>query len=506
MKAEEKSGIFAPAGCRFAGVVFQYLFFLLTAWLITSFLGQGTLGDFMLAVTILNLSGFAATVGLKYGVVRYTAVFRARGDLAAVRRTVAAASGISAGAGALLGLGLLMAARPLAGRFFHSPALEPALRVLFPAIPVLGVLTVLLGGVQGLKLIRAKVALENIAQPLLGLILVGLVLVSGRGLAPAVAAWCLSLPGAALGAGIVLRRRLKGAPPGPGGAKIAEIVAYSAPLMAVGLLYYLFTRMDIIMLGHFRSSDEVGVYGLAARLAILIPLPLEALNVILEPTVAEAGHSARLVLQELYRRHTPWVLAAGTGLFGALFFASPVLFRLFPGDFAAGWLILFILGLGQMLNLGVGSAGVFLSMTGHSRVESYNAAAMVALNFVLNLLLIPRYGGAGAAAATAAALGGINLLRLLEVKCILGILPFSRSYRRALVASLAAVAVFFVFRRAFPGLPSQGAALVALAFFAPAWLLLAGSLFLDAPAAAGLNTKIRRFIARIRPPLDRENR
>lgn len=506
MKAARKTGFFGPTGCRFAGVILQYLFFLVAAWLITGFLGQGALGDFLLAVTILNLASFAATAGLKYGVVRYTAIFRARGDQAGVRWTVVAAVGVSAGAGALLGLALLAAARPLAGGFFRSPSLAPTLRVLVPAIPVLAILTVLLGGLQGLKLIRAKVALENIAQPLLGLLLVGLALGAGGGPAAVVGAWGLSLPGAALAAWIVLRPRLEGGPPGPGGAAVGAILAYSVPLMAVGLLYYLFTRMDIIMLGHFRTSAEVGVYGLAARLAVLIPLPLEALNVILEPTVAEAGRFDRTALQALYRRHTPWVLAAGTGLMGIIFFGAPAVFSFFRGDFAPGWLVLAVLGLGQMINLGVGSAGVFLSMTGHSRVEFYNAAAMVALNFLLNLLLIPAYGAAGAAAATAVALAGINLLRLLEVKIILGINPFSRSYRRALLLALGACAVFAVFLGFFPGLPSPGIALASLAAFVSAYFLLAGSLFLDDPVVVRLNNKIRVFFGRRRPPLDRENR
>ena len=60
---------------------------------------------------------------------------------------------------------------------------------------------------------------------------------------------------------------------------------------------------------------------------------------------------------------------------------------------------------------------------------------MVILNFVLNYLLIPGYGIYGAALATAVSIAAINLLRLFEVRYLLGILPFSRRYARVLITA-----------------------------------------------------------------------
>jgi len=212
------------------------------------------------------------------------------------------------------------------------------------------------------------------------------------------------------------------------GSGFRSVLAYSLPLMGVGFLYYFFTRMDILMLGHLRNTGEVGVYGLSARLAMLIPLPLEAINVIFEPTVAEHDGCHSDNLAALYKRYTPWVLGAGLAGCLILLLGTPMILELFGKEFSGGWLILGVLAIGQIINLAVGSAGVLVSMTGHSRVVLYNCLAMVALNFILNLLLIPPYGAFGAALATTIALTGINLLRLLEVNHLLGINPFSSVY------------------------------------------------------------------------------
>ncbi|HPJ72626.1 MAG TPA: polysaccharide biosynthesis C-terminal domain-containing protein, partial [bacterium] len=165
-------------------------------------------------------------------------------------------------------------------------------------------------------------------------------------------------------------------------------------------------------------------------------------------------------------------------------------------SFSPGWGILAILGWGQLVNLGVGSAGVLLSMTGHSRVEFYNAAAMVGVNVALNLALIPVYGGAGAALATGVSLAGINLLRLIEVGAILGVVPFSSRYAGTVLCALAAAVGAGVYRACFTELPSPGAALVAVAVFAAVYLLLGSRILLDDRSLAGFNNQLRRLLGR----------
>jgi len=66
---------------------------------------------------------------------------------------------------------------------------------------------------------------------------------------------------------------------------------------------------------------------------------------------------------------------------------------------------------------------------------------VAALNIVLCLILIPRYGLTGAACSTTASLTLVNLVKLAQVRALFGINPFRLETGRALVAGLAATAL-----------------------------------------------------------------
>jgi len=164
-------GIGTNTICRLGGVGVQYIFFFLTALLVSRCLGKDSLGDFFLAVTILNIIGYSCTFGLKQGVVRYTAIYSAREDKSRLRGTIILSLSMSFVSG-VAGAFLLFYLSPwLALEIFHSPMLEPVLKIIAFAIPFLSAFNVLVSGLQGLKNIRAKVLLENIMIPGLAFLL-----------------------------------------------------------------------------------------------------------------------------------------------------------------------------------------------------------------------------------------------------------------------------------------------------------------------------------------------
>ncbi len=50
-----------------------------------------------------------------------------------------------------------------------------------------------------------------------------------------------------------------------------HLVTFSIPLMLVGILNFMMTRTDTLMLGYYKGSEVVGVYNAASPLARLIP-------------------------------------------------------------------------------------------------------------------------------------------------------------------------------------------------------------------------------------------
>lgn len=482
INAQEKilSKIGKNARFRFVGIIVQNFFFLITALLISRMLGAGSLGDFMLAIAVFQILGYASTMGMKYGTLRYVAYYNGQSDVPRIRGTILTSMVASLVLGVILG-GLLYIFAPwLTDRVFHVPALSGSFRILAFTLPAMALSMVIIASLQGLKAIKEKVWLENYIQPLGALCLAGPALICGFGLTFIIGAWAVSVFIVCLLSLLFLSKicryfwRRKGVR-----FEIKELLSYSFPLLAVGFIYFLFTRMDILMLGYFKSSSDVGIYAIAARMAIMIELPINALNAIFEPTIAEiSGRGEEKSLLNLYRTVTPWVIIFGFSIFMLLMIMAGPIMGLFGQKFLGGTMVLLILGFGQLINVGVGSAGALLNMTGHPRIVLINTVSMICLNFVLNCLLIPVYGIYGAALATAISLAAVNIFRLCEIKLILKIHPFSSEYGKAISAAVISGGLIYAGNILFVSCSAPVRSLLLLAMFCITYpLLLIGMKF-----------------------------
>lgn len=406
------------------------LFFLLLALMISRFRGAAGLGSFILAVTVFNFLGIVGGLGLKQGALRYVAFFRGKNDPGRLRSVIRTSLLIGLGFSAFLGAALIIRPEWPAILVFRKPELVPTFRILGIGLPIFTLSVILLSVVQGFKKIKLQVLAENIVRPAFALILIVILIGLGAGVNSLIGAWVFSYLLVVSLCLFWLARMLPPPAPGPrGGGEIKKLLQFSLPLLLVSVMHRLLANMDVMMLGYFSPLAAVGIYGIAARLSILIAVPLEALDVIFAPVIAEiSGRNEPEKLGKLYRVSSVWIIWAAAGTFALILILASPLMELFGRNFQAGEIALVILGLGQLTQVAVGSAGFLLAMTGHPRVILYNNAAMCVLNFFLNLYLIPRYGIPGAAIASAVSWSAINLARLAEVKIILGLHPFSRAY------------------------------------------------------------------------------
>jgi O-antigen/teichoic acid export membrane protein len=103
-----------------------------------------------------------------------------------------------------------------------------------------------------------------------------------------------------------------------------------------------------------------------------------------------------------------------TALFVA--FGAHILAGVFGPAYATGHLPFAILCLAQLGNVACGFTGLLLEMTGRERDATAGVAGGVLTNLVLNLVLIPPYGMAGAAVATAVGLLVWNMLLVVSIR------------------------------------------------------------------------------------------
>src|SRR5215469_17728887 len=176
-----------------------------------------------------------------------------------------------------------------------------------------------------------------------------------------------------------------------------EIKAFAAAAFGMGALEFLVSQGDKVLLGFYLSPALVGIYVVASTLSALIPLILQSVNQIFAPVIADLHARKRNdVLQRLFRSLTKWVLGLSFPLaFVMIALASPLL-RIFGSTFEAGWPVLVIGAVGQIVNCSVGSVGYLLLMSGNQKRLIRVQFVMGIVSLLMNITLIPVLGLVGA--------------------------------------------------------------------------------------------------------------
>lgn len=174
------------------------------------------------------------------------------------------------------------------------------------------------------------------------------------------------------------------------------------PMMLIAGMHLLLKRTDLIMLGLLMGPEAAGTYGAATRVSELSYFGLQSANAIMAPLIAELYHSDR---HSDLQRIVTWTARGGFGLYlvvtTVLVGAGTYVLALFGDAFVAGYGALVLLLGGQFANTAAGSVGLLMMMTGHEKESVKILSVAVALNVLLNYLLIPVYGLEGAGTATA---------------------------------------------------------------------------------------------------------
>lgn len=430
------------ASVVFAGRMLGRALYVLTQILLARALGPALFGLYALGWAILRLVGVFAPLGLDHGVIRFGSRF---GNTlsAGVRTTIAQAFLWSTVSGTLLGAALYASAPWLSAQFIPEGDGAYVLRILAVAVPAVVVLRVAAATTQIFQEMRFAVLAEDLAQPALQLALQVVAFAMGWGLAGALWAIVASFGISAL-LGLRFVRHLVHEGAEAPRARFAagfrpdrQLLVFSMFAAFSGLANIAISLVDRLFLGYFRSAVEVGVFQAAAQSSIVFGLVLSAFNAIFAPMIAREYHLQRMAqLEELYRVSTKWTLTLSIPIVLLLVFApAEVLTFAFGAEYAAGALPLLILTAAQVVNIGTGAVGLLLLMTGRQRSWLALTAGALALDLVLNWILVPRYGADGAALSTAAAICAMFVSGLWVVRKSLGIWPYDRRFVKPLLAA-----------------------------------------------------------------------
>jgi O-antigen/teichoic acid export membrane protein len=224
----------------------------------------------------------------------------------------------------------------------------------------------------------------------------------------------------------VLNRKLKQTvEPGPKAYRVKNWYAISLPILMVEGCYLLLTSTDILVLQQFRTPEDVAIYYATVKTLTLIAFVHFAVSAAVGHRFSEyhiGGDRKRLeaILSDSIR-WTFWGSLAAAALILAM--GRPLL-SLFGEQFAEGYHLMFILVAGLLARAAVGPVERLLNMLGQQSVCAAVYGFAFVLNLVLCIVLIPRIGVEGAAAATSTALIVESILLFCVTKCRLGLHVF----------------------------------------------------------------------------------
>ena len=469
-------------GARGAGTNFLTLAgqtsLLLFQMLGTNLFGVTTWGAYAFGLSVLDVCGRLGLAGSDKGVMIFVAARRAKGDTEGEDRALATGIRLSLVMGIALAL-IVFAGSWAIAAFYKRPAYGQSIRYLAPAIPMVALATVLLAGTIAYKNLRYNLLVKGVSEPAIRITLVAALGLTIKGLGPLAFVHVISLVAtvaiAVWGFGRVFSLKriwvsIRSAP------FDRAMVLYALPLAVGELVNSFLAQTNIFVLGKLRPIEDVGVYAACVVLANAVSFIRSAFDTVVAPVAAEAwAHGDHPRLAAYVKLMSRLVLLFAVPLAGLFLVGGPAMLALHGTDFVRGARTLSLLVLGHVVNASWGLAGWVLLASGRSKTVLANNLGSVALNIVLCLVLVPRYGMEGAAASATIAVMVLHLLQSIEAWVLARSHPLSWGFARLASLGTLVIGAQLGFNQVLGGnLYVRGFGLSiagALVFFALAWWL-----------------------------------
>jgi len=452
------------------GTALNYLVLLLVTRLLT----PEELGLFTLAQSVIAVSLIFVLLGVPKGLERFIPYLIASGERARVMHLLRSVLVVSGAAAVLVLLVLGFGAPWLAGTVFESPELEHVLRLMLFALPLLGWIEIVAASFVGLKELRYRVIIQQLALPVIKMVLAVVALSLGLGLTGWIGAYVISLAVASVMAFFLFRAHFlpKFRVPEQKTSDLKGVLSYCWPLSINNFVVVFSANVSFLLLGFFLTSSDVGVYRIFVYMVLIQSLIQMSFAQIYKPLAAGfvasgAGSDSDL----LYKRVAKWMfVGGGVAALVIVLLGQDIIAVLFPESYQVATQALVILALGRLAVAACGPQAPALEAFGNTKLSMLNALLMLSLNLGLGYLLIPSFGIVGAALASSIAVASTAVVGMLEMKLIHGLWPFGPPTLKALGAVLATAVPFWL---AMTFLDSPGIwVLIAMVVMIPAALFL----------------------------------
>ncbi len=269
---------------KIIGMTLGYIFVLI----ITRNLGAYTMGVFAISITVLEVFSVFGRIGLETALLRFTAEFSSNKRMDLIKEVYNKACKIIIPLCTVLSILIYLGAPYVAKGIFNNEHLTKSFRIISISLLPSVFLSINLESIRGLKKIKEYAFLQNIPGQLFGNLFLLTVLIFYKSqylpiITHIITTFFLSIISFFLwhrytNKDYVCRNT---------SIQIKKILKTSLPMFLSSSLFMIIGWTDTIMLGIFRSEEEVGIYNVVMKISFLTSITLYAINSIAAPKFAE---------------------------------------------------------------------------------------------------------------------------------------------------------------------------------------------------------------------------
>ncbi len=439
-------------GVTFGGKMVLSVVRLVTAIILARLLGADQYGLYRLTLSVANIAVVLAVFGLDTALLRYIAIQVGRGDERGVWGTLQIGLGLTTLLSVLTGTLLYAFAFQIADHLFGEPRIVFLLKIASLIIPFLTLSEVLVWALRGFRRMDRPAIAQFVAQPIVRLLLVlgllwtdfdAVLAIITFGLADLAASLLLLYY---LNQEFSLIRSFRQA-----SHELREILNFSIPVWLSEMMFKFQGNLQTLLIGSLGTVVGVGIFSVANQISLVSGEFSSSLNISAKPVIAELYDRGDLKqLGRIYQATNKWVVMFQMPVFLIMVLFPAALLSIFGESFTDGAAALVVLAVAGLIRVGTGMGGIIIDMTGHTRLKLVNSIVRLVVYIGFNLLLIPRWGVMGAAAAILIGEGVINLVRLGQVYYLFRLIPYNFSFYKPLLAAAVTTASAIFFGRILP--------------------------------------------------------
>lgn len=376
-------------------------------------------GLFAIGWTILRLFSIAGHLGMDYGVTKFGTKYWGK-DETRLKSLVILSTGSALISGVIFGLILSVASPWLAEVLFKKMELEPILKgfaLIFPFATTLRVLAAT-SNIQG-KTIYGAIS-EDIAQPLIQVLLFILLLRTNNGISAAITSTIISyilstivaftfvtylIPGI-FSVGIIAYDDL------------TPLFKFSLPAIAGATLGAFNLWGDRLLVGYFGTKFDTGIYQSISIITMLTTIILSGMKISTAPAISRLHHNNNHPeIAALSKSISRWCLYTTMPLLlFVLINANGVITIFFGKEYQDGTIPLLILTAGQCFYVAFGIIDQILLMTGRQKEWLVISAIVFLSTFILDAIFIPKFHLLGASIVSSTMILLLGILSIFYLK------------------------------------------------------------------------------------------